>query len=90
MRLIQWPLLRPLFYQQMNACTQTSKYTLKRSSYSPKFLNYLTPLKLPKTSCSTELLKRGGGGGGGVLRISSDRDDQRIFLGLKFLIPRFF
>ena len=64
MRLIQWPLLRPLFYQQMNACTQTSKYTLKRSSYSPKFLNYLTPLKLPKTSCSTELLKRGGVGWG--------------------------
>ena len=26
----------------------------------------------------------------GVLRISSDGDDQRIFLGLKFLIPRFF
>ena len=28
--------------------------------------------------------------GGGVLRISSDRDDRRIFLGLKFLIPGFF
>ena len=26
----------------------------------------------------------------GVLRISSDRDDQRIFLGLKFSITRFF
>ena len=26
----------------------------------------------------------------GVLRISSDRDDQRIFLGLKFSIPGFF
>ena len=26
---------------------------------------------------------------GGVLEISSDRDDQRIFLGLKFSIPGF-
>ena len=31
-----------------------------------------------------------GEGGGGVLQISSDRDYQRIFLGLKFLIPVFF
>ena len=31
-----------------------------------------------------------GGGGGGVLRISSDGDDQRIFMGLKFSIPGFF
>ena len=31
-----------------------------------------------------------GGGGGGVLRISSDGDDQRIFMGLKFSIPEFF
>ena len=30
------------------------------------------------------------GGGGGVLRISSDRDNQRIFQGLKFLILGFF
>ena len=30
------------------------------------------------------------GGGGGVLGISSDGDDQRIFLGLKFSIPGFF
>ena len=28
--------------------------------------------------------------GGGVLWISSDGDDQRIFFGLKFLIPGFF
>ena len=28
--------------------------------------------------------------GGGVLRISSDRDDQRTFLGLKFSISGFF
>jgi len=55
LRLIQWPLLRPLFYQQMNACTQKFKYTFKRSSCSPKFFNYLTPLKLPKTSWSTEV-----------------------------------
>ena len=27
---------------------------------------------------------------GGVLRISSDEDDRRIFLGLKFSIPGFF
>ena len=27
---------------------------------------------------------------GGVLRISSDRDDRRIFLGFKFSISRFF
>ena len=32
----------------------------------------------------------GEGGGGGVLWISSDGDDQRIFGGLKFSIPRFF
>ena len=32
----------------------------------------------------------GVGGGGGVLRISSDGDDRRIFLGLKFSIPGFF
>ena len=32
----------------------------------------------------------GGGGGGGVLGISSDGDDRRIFLGLKFSIPGFF
>ena len=31
-----------------------------------------------------------GGGGWGVIRISSDGDDQRIFLGLKFSIPGFF
>ena len=31
-----------------------------------------------------------GGEGGGVLGISSDGDDQRIFLGLKFLILGFF
>ena len=30
-----------------------------------------------------------GGGGGGVLRISSDGDDRRIFLGLKFVISGF-
>ena len=30
------------------------------------------------------------GGGGGVLGISSDRDDRRNFLGLKFSIPGFF
>ena len=30
------------------------------------------------------------GGGGEVLWISSDGDDGRIFLGLKFSIPRFF
>lgn len=42
--LIQWPLLWPL---KMNACTKKSKYTFKRSSCSPKFLNYLTHLKLP-------------------------------------------
>ena len=29
-------------------------------------------------------------GGGGVLRIASDRDDRRIFLGLKFFISGFF
>ena len=31
-----------------------------------------------------------GGGGRGVLRISSDRDDQRIFWGFKFSILGFF
>ena len=31
-----------------------------------------------------------GRGGGGVLRISSDRVDRRIFLGLKFSISGFF
>ena len=36
------------------------------------------------------ILPPGGGGGGGVLGISSDGDDKRIFLGLKFLIPGFF
>ena len=35
-------------------------------------------------------LSRGGGGGGGVLGISSDGDDRRIFLGLKFSIPGIF
>ena len=40
-------------------------------------------------------LKRGAmpkGGGGGILRISSssDGDDRRILLGLKFSIPGFF
>ena len=29
-------------------------------------------------------------GGGGVIRISSDRDDRRILLGLKFSISEFF
>ena len=32
----------------------------------------------------------GGGGEGRVIRISSDRDDRRTFLGLKFLILGFF
>ena len=31
-----------------------------------------------------------GGEGGGLLRISSDRDNQRIFGGLKFSISGFF
>jgi len=31
-----------------------------------------------------------GGGGGEVLQISSDGDDRRIFLGLKFSILGFF
>ena len=31
----------------------------------------------------------GGGREGDLLQISSDRDDRRIFLGLKFLIPGF-
>ena len=31
-----------------------------------------------------------GGPGGGVLRISSDGDDRRIFLGLKIFIPGLF
>ena len=31
-----------------------------------------------------------GGGGEGVIRILSDRDDRRIFLGLRFSISRFF
>ena len=30
------------------------------------------------------------GGGGVLLRISSDKGDRRIFLGLKFSIPGFF
>ena len=30
------------------------------------------------------------GGGGGVLRLPSDRNDRRIFLGLKFSISGFF
>ena len=34
--------------------------------------------------------KRPGEGGGGVLGISSDEDDRRIFLGLKFSIPGIF
>ena len=33
---------------------------------------------------------QGGGGAGGSLRISSDRDDRRIFWGLKFSISGFF
>ena len=38
----------------------------------------------------TQKTKDGGqGGGGGVLQISSDTDDRRIFLGLKFSIPGF-
>ena len=32
----------------------------------------------------------GGPGGGGALRISSDEDDQKIFLGFKFSIPGYF
>ena len=46
--------------------------------------------------CLTQFTKEGGGlspsewgGGGGVLRISSDRDDGRIFWGLKFSISGF-
>ena len=35
-------------------------------------------------------LQPSGGGGGGVLGISGDGDDERIFLGFKFLIPGFF
>ena len=33
---------------------------------------------------------RGGMGGGGVLQISSEEDNQRIVLGLKFSVPDFF
>ena len=36
------------------------------------------------------LYKRGAYTQGGVLWISSDGNDQRIFLGLKFSIPGFF
>ena len=38
----------------------------------------------------SEILQYKSSNPGGVLRISSDRDDQRIFLGLKFLILGFF
>ena len=37
--------------------------------------------------CSATIYPRGGGG---VLGISSDGDDRRIFLGLKFSIPGIF
>ena len=38
----------------------------------------------------TKTLVKVVGGRGGGIQISSDKDDQRIFLGLKFLIPGFF
>ena len=41
---------------------------------------------IPNRSCAGPR----GGGGVGVLEISSDGDDRRIFLGLKFSIPKFF
>ena len=41
------------------------------------------------TEEKTILVLQTGGGGGG-LGISSDGDDRRIFLGLKFSIPGFF
>ena len=37
---------------------------------------------ISKTSAKTR--------GGGILRISSDGDDRRIFLGLQFSIPGYF
>ena len=50
----------------------------KKKQLQPEVLQ-LSSLKLP-----VQLNQ-----GGGVLGISSDRDNQRIFLGLKFLIPAF-
>ena len=38
----------------------------------------------------TKTLVKVGGGRGGGIQISSDKDDQRIFWGLKFLISGFF
>ena len=38
-------------------------------------------------TCMT--MPEGSGGGGGVLRILSDRDDRRIFLGRKILASIF-
>ena len=38
----------------------------------------------------TKTLVKVVGGRGGGIQISSDKDDQRIFWGLRFLIPGFF
>ena len=48
------------------------------------------PIGKVYTHFQTKTTQNPQGVGGGVLRISSDRDDQRIFLGLKFSIPGFF
>ena len=48
------------------------------------------PIGKVYTHFQTKTTQKPPGGGGRVLRISSDRDDQRIFLGLKFSIPGFF
>ena len=47
---------------------------------------YYAKLRDSRTHCRTTTR----GGGGGVLWISSDRDDRRTFLALKFSILGFF
>ena len=48
----------------------------------------LQPLLLKDYLITADVNNCPSRGGGEVLWISSDRDDRRIFLGLKFSIPR--
>ena len=59
------------------------KVTVSQSQLQPLLLkDYLIAIDV--NNCPQQ------GRGGGVLWISSDGDDRRIYLGLKFSIPRFF
>ena len=82
-------LLLKLDEHWLNATTTT--FTRKRDIRDlTQFLQQVTTTSIATDRELQTSLLTPGRGGGALLWISSDRDDRRIVLGLKFLISKFF